>query len=177
MEATSPRPDRDSYYMDIAVAVRRRANCLGRRVGAVIVLEDRIIATGYNGTPQGMPNCLDGGCHRCAHPQEYESGKGYDLCICVHGEQNALLSAARFGIATEGATVYSTLRPCFGCSKELLQARIHRICYLHEWTPTDPALKREYLRLQDAFVGGVKQVVIDDPDFEWAMNPKRATAN
>src|SRR4051812_41147514 len=112
----------DDYFMGIALAVRRRANCLGRRVGAIVVLEGRIISTGYNGTPEGMTNCLDGGCHRCSHRDAYPSGTGYDLCICVHAEQNALLAAARFGIGVEGATVYSTTRPCFNCTKEMLQA-------------------------------------------------------
>ena len=69
-----------------------------------------------------MKNCDQGGCERCANPEQYPSGTGYDVCICVHAEQNALLAAARFGIAVEGAMLYSTMRPCFNCSKELLQA-------------------------------------------------------
>ena len=105
--------------MGIAMAVRRRANCQGNRVGAVIVVDKHIVSTGYNGTPHGMPNCLDGGCHRCACRDEYPSGTGYDMCICVHAEQNAILAAARFGIAVDGATLYSTMRPCFGCTKVL----------------------------------------------------------
>lgn len=118
------RPERVEYFMGIAVAVRRRANCMGNRVGAVLVLNRRIVATGYNGTPENMDNCLDGGCHRCANRDKYPTGTGYDLCICVHAEQNALLAAARFGIAVEGAVLYSTMRPCFGCTKEMLQAKI-----------------------------------------------------
>src|SRR5262245_12830518 len=118
------RPGLHEYLMGIAMAVRRRADCTGNRVGSVIVLNRRIVSTGYNGTPENMTTCSDGGCHRCAHRDRYPAGTGYDLCICVHAEQNALLAAARFGIAVEGATVYSTLRPCFGCTKEMLQARI-----------------------------------------------------
>ena len=98
----------EDYFMGIAMAVRRRANCHGNRVGAIVVLDGRIISTGYNGTPANMPNCLDGGCHRCANREQYPSGTGYDLCICVHAEQNALLAAARFGIAVAGATMYTT---------------------------------------------------------------------
>ena len=104
------RPTPDDYFMTIAMAVRRRANCLGNRVGAVIVIDRRIVSTGYNGTPTGLPNCLDGGCHRCSQREHYPTGTGYDLCICVHAEQNALLAAARFGIAVAGGTLYSTLR-------------------------------------------------------------------
>ncbi len=158
----------DEYYMQIAIAVREKANCLGRRVGAVLVLNNRIISTGYNGTPEGMTNCLDGGCRRCAHPEEFESGKGYDLCICVHAEQNALLSAARFGIAVEGSALYSTMRPCFGCTKELLQAKVHAVYYLHDWAYPDPDMQQEYLGLQGSFDGGVHQVQIDDPRAGWA---------
>jgi dCMP deaminase len=167
------RPDRDEYYMRIAMAVRARANCLGNRVGAILVKGDRIISTGYNGTPQGMPNCLDGGCARCTGKGTYESGKDYDLCICVHAEQNALLSAARFGIATEGAVLYSTMRPCFGCTKELLQAKIAAVYYLHEWVYPDPEKQREYEHLQAYIPGGVIQTAIADPDAEWAVSNLR----
>ena len=104
------------------MAVRERANCLGNRIGAVIVRDGRIISTGYNGTPEDAKNCLEGGCHRCSNRDQYPSGTAYDLCICVHAEQNAILSAARFGIAIERSTLYTTMRPCFGCTKEMLQA-------------------------------------------------------
>ena len=63
--------------------------------------------------------------------------RGYDLCICVHAEQNAFLSAARFGIAVEDATIYTTMQPCFGCAKELAQAKINKVVYLHPWSPSD----------------------------------------
>src|SRR5713101_7132055 len=96
------RPDQHEYFMGIAMAVRKRANCLGSRIGAVIVVKGRIVSTGYNGTPENMPNCLDGGCYRCANRDKFQSGTGYDLCICVHAEQNAIISSARFGIAIEG---------------------------------------------------------------------------
>ncbi|MBA2244972.1 MAG: CMP deaminase, partial [Gemmatimonadetes bacterium] len=85
--------------MGIAQAVRKRANCRGRSVGSLIVVDDRIVSTGYNGTPEGMVNCLEGGCERCANRERFQSGTAYDLCICVHAEQNALLAAARFGIS------------------------------------------------------------------------------
>jgi tRNA(Arg) A34 adenosine deaminase TadA len=99
----------------------------------VVVLGNRIVSTGYNGTPEGMTNCNQGGCYRCAHPEQYEPGKGYDVCICVHAEQNALLTAARFGIPVEGADVYTTLAPCFGCMKELLQAKVRSVYYLGDF--------------------------------------------
>ena len=118
------RPDWYEYYINIAIAVRDRANCHGSKIGSILVLDNRILTTGYNGTPQDMQNCDEGGCDLCADRQTYSSGEAYDLCICVHAEQNTLLSAARFGISVEGADLYTTLQPCFGCTKELLQAKI-----------------------------------------------------
>ena len=105
--------------MLIAVATRERAECLGRHVGAVLVREGRIIATGYNGTPRGFPRCnaSEQGCHRCAHRERYPSGSAYDVCICVHAEQNAVLQAARLGYSLEGAHCYTTLRPASAVSR------------------------------------------------------------
>jgi dCMP deaminase len=167
------RPNRSEYYMGIALAVRRRANCVGNRVGAVLVREDRIISTGYNGTPQHMRNCDEGGCERCANRDAYPTTKGYDVCICVHAEQNALLSAARFGIPVEGAVLYTTLRPCFNCAKELLQARIHGVFYLHDWHPPIDDLKQQYHLIEQRFPGGVTHCEVDDPDAEWAVSALR----
>jgi dCMP deaminase len=172
-------PGNDDYYMGIAFAVRERANCKGNRVGAVIVKGNRVISTGYNGVPEGMVNCLDGGCLRCANTEpRFPSGQGYDLCICVHAEQNALLSACRFGIAVEGATIYTTMQPCFGCAKELLQAKVERIVYLHPWTPTDPdpamaeRKRDEYAKVMGRFPA-VDRLALDDPRAEWAVTALR----
>jgi dCMP deaminase len=173
----APRVQPDDYFMGIAMAVRRRANCLGNRVGAIIVLDGRIISTGYNGTPEGMLNCLDGGCHRCSKREEYPAGTGYDLCICVHAEQNALLAAARFGISVQGATLYSTMRPCFGCTKELLQAKIIKVCYTHDWIYPDATKRTEYERIQAHFSGGVQPLDIPDPDADWALSSRRGKSS
>ena len=167
------RPDWDEYYMSIAMAVRTRANCTGNRVGAILVQNDRIIATGYNGTPHNMGNCLDGGCDRCANREKYDSGKDYDLCICVHAEQNTLLAAARFGISTEGAAMYSTMRPCFGCTKEILQASIRAVYYLHDWVYPDPERQASYEDLQSFVPDGVMQLQMEDPNAVWAVSNLR----
>jgi dCMP deaminase len=166
--------------MNIALAVRLRANCRGNRVGALIVLDNRIISTGYKGTPENMVNCLDGGCYRCANrDKSYKSGEAYDLCICVHAEQNAILAAARFGISTSGSTMYTTMRPCFGCAKEMLQAQVRSVYYLHEWNPSakEDALKTaaqtaEYEKLMIRFSGGVHRLDVPDPDMNWAVSQK-----
>jgi dCMP deaminase len=152
VERLSPRQiRRDHYFMEIARAVRAAANCLGSQVGAVLVLDDHIVSTGYNGTPHGFTNCRDGGCVRCRdrelHRQglvgemadpEHLPGRGLDRCICVHAEQNALLAAARFGLRSDGSTLYTTLSPCFGCLKEAIQAGVGRIVYEMEY-PVAPA--------------------------------------
>jgi dCMP deaminase len=175
-------PDSDDYYLGIALAVRRKANCTGNRVGAVIVKNKRVIATGYNGVPEGMKNCLDGGCLRCTNPDgKFPSGTAYDLCICVHAEQNALLAAARFGIAVEGAHMYTSMQPCFGCAKELLQAKISKVSYVHAWVPTDvdPAMdkakKAEYEKLlAKLHVEHLKS--FKDPVESWAVTALRGKA-
>lgn len=179
--AIMAREDRDKYFMSIALAVRNRANCKGNRVGVVIVKNNRIISTGYNGTPQNMTNCLDGGCLRCSNrDKQFKSGEAYDLCICVHAEQNAILAAARFGIAIEDSIVYTTMRPCFGCAKEMLQVQVKRVVYLHEWSPvadenplTNEKKQSEYKMLFLRFADGVDKLDMDDPDAEWAVSNKR----
>ncbi|MHC4391291.1 MAG: deoxycytidylate deaminase [Planctomycetota bacterium] len=170
------RPDHPDYFMHIAMAVRRRANCVGNRVGAIITLEDRIVSTGYNGTPSGVTNCNEGGCYRCNRREDFGPSEGYDLCICVHAEQNALLAAARFGIAVAGGSMYTTMRPCFGCAKEMLQARIESVYYLHEWTPKDPLRLEQYERLFSHFPGEVSRLDLEDRDAAWAVSRLRPKA-
>ena len=121
------RPDWDTYFMTLAAYVAQRSNCCRRHVGAVIVKEKTIISTGYNGTPFGVTNCFEGGCARCN--SNAAPGESYDTCICVHAEQNAIALAARHGTSTEGGVLYSTLRPCFGCAKEIVQAGIGEVVY------------------------------------------------
>ena len=140
---------KDEYYMSIARAVRGRANCLGSKVGAVIVVEDRIVSTGYNGTPDSMSNCIDGGCPRCSHRyKKYPHGTGYDVCYCVHAEQNAILSAARHGISVHNATIYSTLEPCIGCLKELHQIHAEAVVFERPFEYSDLAQRAAYETLK-----------------------------
>lgn len=120
----------NEYYLLVALAVRERANCKGRRVGAIIVKDNRIIGTGYNGTPEGMTNCEDGGCVRC--DKYRKQSQNYDKCICVHAEQNAMVTAARFGHSIQHSVIYTTLQPCFTCTKQFLQAKVKTVYYLDE---------------------------------------------
>ena len=95
------RPDKDTYYLDIAIAVSKRSTCLRRHYGCVIVKDDVIVATGYNGSPRGEVNCCD--CGVCKRPKA-ERYKGYEACLAVHAEQNALLAVDR--AHSQGATLY-----------------------------------------------------------------------
>ncbi len=133
-----PRPSWDAYFLQIAATVSGRSTCLRRAVGAVLVRDRRILATGYNGSPEGLPHCTDVGCLIV---------DGH--CVrTLHAEQNALLQAAAHGVSTEGAAIYVTSEPCLQCTKMLLNARVRRIVYLDAY---DDPLARA-LRLQAGIV-------------------------
>ena len=125
------RPDWDTYFMDIAHVVARRGNCLRRRVAAVLVKDQRIISTGYNGTPRGVTNCFEGGCPRCAG--DAPSGADLGECICSHAEENAITQAAYHGISVRDATLYCTLSPCLMCAKMIVNAGIREVVYDQEY--------------------------------------------
>jgi dCMP deaminase len=131
------RPDWDTYFMDIAHVVARRSNCCRRQVAALIVLEKRIISTGYNGTPRGIRNCSEGGCKRCAG----KSKSGADLgdCVCCHAEENAIVQAAYHGISVRGGTIYATISPCLMCAKMVINAGLEEVVYEHEYHFTKQA--------------------------------------
>jgi len=121
--------------MRLAEVVATRSNCSRRHVGAVVVRNRHILATGYNGTPYGVTNCFEGGCPRCANAAQ--SGTHLDECLCVHAEQNAICQAAQHGHAIEGATVYVTISPCLTCAKLLINAGIKEIVYGGEYSFLD----------------------------------------
>ena len=135
-----------NYYLGIAKAVAERGSCCRRKVGAIIVVDRSIVSTGYNGTPTGVTNCNESGCDRCNG--DAPPGSGYDLCICVHAEQNAISQAARRGIATDGGVLYCTLRPCFSCVKSTLQAGIKTMVYREKHEGAyDKAAENVYINL------------------------------
>jgi len=119
------RPSWDDYFMDMAELARKRTTCLRRGVGAVIVKDNRVIATGYNGTPKGITHCSETGCLR--EQLKVPSGQRHELCRGLHAEQNAIIQAACTGASIEGATLYCTTQPCSICSKMIINAGIKRI--------------------------------------------------
>jgi dCMP deaminase len=124
---THQRPSWDQYFMEITALVASRSTCLRRRVGAVIVKDKRILATGYNGAPAGLAHCAETGCLR--QRLGVASGEKHELCRAIHAEQNAIIQAAGFGSPMTGATVYITHHPCSLCTKMLINAGIRRIVY------------------------------------------------
>lgn len=121
------RPSWDEYFMTLADEVASRTTCLRRAVGAIIVKERRILATGYNGVPTGLRHCDVTGCLR--EQLGVPSGQRHEICRGLHAEQNALLQAARYGIDIEGSSIYITTQPCVVCSKMLINAGISEIIY------------------------------------------------
>lgn len=120
--------------MDIARLVARRSTCLRRQVGAVMVKEKNILATGYNGTPSGIAHCAEVGCLR--QQLGIPSGERHELCRGLHAEQNAIIQAAKHGVNIGGATLYSTHSPCLICSKMIINAGVQRIIYLEGYPDT-----------------------------------------
>ena len=121
----SKRPTWDEYFLSIALLVSKRSTCLRRKVGAVLVKDKRILATGYNGAPSNITHCEKTGCLR--DKLKIPSGERHELCRGLHSEQNALLQAALHGITVEGAKIYATTQPCIICAKMLINAGIKEV--------------------------------------------------
>lgn len=119
--------DRDSYFMEVAKLTSGQSKCMSRKIGAVVVLNNRIIGVGYNGPAIGIPHCV--ACKRT------ESGKDLDLCPAIHAEANAIMEAlkscGREGIT--GATLYCTDRPCINCIKMLLSQGVTDVRYIRDY--------------------------------------------
>ncbi len=119
------RPSWDEYFMRIAEMAATRSTCLRRQVGAVIVKDKKILATGYNGAPSGLKHCLDIGCLR--EKLKIPSGERHELCRATHAEQNAIAQAALFGVSIKDGVLYSTNQPCILCTKLIINAGIKKI--------------------------------------------------
>jgi dCMP deaminase len=134
------RPSWNEYFMSIAELVATRSTCLRRHVGAVLVKDRRVLATGYNGAPAGIRHCEETGCIRLK--TSVPSGQRHELCRGLHAEQNAIIQAAYHGISIAGSSLYCTDQPCVICSKMLINAGIIEIFFLN---PYDDPLALEML--------------------------------
>ncbi len=121
------RPSWDEYFMEMAEVVKTRATCLRRQVGAVVVKDKRILASGYNGAPSGIKHCEETGCLRSQ--MNIPSGERHELCRGIHAEQNAIIQAAYHGVKIQGATLYVTLQPCILCTKIIINAGIDKLVF------------------------------------------------
>ncbi len=124
---TDGRPSWDEYFLTIAELVASRSSCGRRKVGAVLVRDQRILATGYNGAPRNVRHCREAGCVR--EKYNVPSGERHELCRGLHAEQNALIQAAVYGTPLADITVYCTTQPCVLCAKMLINAGVRRIVY------------------------------------------------
>jgi dCMP deaminase len=117
------RPSWDDYFMQITFEVAKRSTCPRAAVGAVIVRDKRILTTGYNGAPMGLPHCTEAGCLM-------ESGH----CVrTLHAEQNAIIQGALHGVDVSGSTMYVTHQPCLVCAKMAINAGIERVVYAGQY--------------------------------------------
>lgn len=119
------RPSWEEYFMEMAHLIKKRSTCLRRDVGAVLVRDTKILATGYNGPPKGLPHCEE--CLR--EKLKVPSGERHEISRAVHAEQNVIIQSAFFGVPTKDAILYVTNYPCVICAKMLINAGIKEIVY------------------------------------------------
>lgn len=121
------RPSWPEYFMEIATLVAKRSTCIRRHVGAILVKEKRILASGYNGAPSGLSHCRDVGCLR--QKADIPSGRQHELCRGLHAEQNVIIQAAFHGISIKDSILYCTNKPCVICSKMIINAGIRKVYF------------------------------------------------
>jgi dCMP deaminase len=140
------RPAWPEYFMQMAELAKQRSTCLRRKVGAVLVKDNHIIATGYNGAPSGIEHCK-----KCIREKKgIPSGERHELCRGVHAEQNCIIQAARHGVSTKGSALFLTNSPCSVCAKMIINAGITAV-YFKEGYPDDMALEMLYEAKVPAF--------------------------
>jgi len=126
-ERCEKRPSWDKYFLNIADLVATRSTCLRRQVGAVVVKDKQVLATGYNGAPSGIKHCSEVGCLR--EQLNVPSGERHELCRALHAEQNAFLQAARHGVSLKDSIIYITTQPCSICAKMIINVGIKKVVF------------------------------------------------
>lgn len=129
------RPDIDEYFLKIASVAAERATCRRHHVGAVAVRDKHILATGYNGAPAGLKDCLELGCLR--DELNIPSGTRHEICRGIHAEQNTIIQASLHGVSLAGSTIYCTHTPCILCAKMLANAKIKRFVSYGKYNDDD----------------------------------------
>jgi len=135
-EAKSSRPEWDEYWMNMADQISRRSTCLRHNIGSVIVKDNIIVSTGFNGAPRGLPHCSEIGCMR--DKLKIPSGERIETCRGVHAEENAIIRGDPMRM--EGATLYVNAKPCRWCSKAIINSGIKRVVYM-DYYPEEEGVK------------------------------------
>lgn len=173
------RPSWHSYFMLVAKLVSVRSTCNSRKIGAVIVKQNRILATGYNGAVHGAPHCIDRGPDFCLRRslKAHDADK-YNYCVSSHAEVNAIDQAARFGISTEGATLYCTLEPCNWCFKQLIQAGIKEIYFEEPYESGNKEFDIYWRRIMESHEGITvfQQISVPAEELEMVIEALRGSA-
>jgi len=138
----------DPVLMELAERISKEGNCKRRSVGAVIARNGTVLTTGVNGVASKFIDCIQAGCPRCISGGSV--GMGYDLCICIHGEQKAVANAARDGVAVGGSTMYVNVRPCLSCLVVIHHAGVRRVFFKEDWS-YPPSIEAVYQMLASAF--------------------------
>jgi dCMP deaminase len=135
-------------FMAIARNIAHKSNCIRRSVGAVLVRHHRIVAMGWNGVSSAYKDCGEARCSRCIRGGP--TGMGYEECICIHGEQRAIASAAARGVATKGSVLYVNLRPCLQCLAMVRAAAVSAVIFDEDWVYPEE-LEQTYRALASEF--------------------------
>ena len=125
------RPSWDEYFMKAAFLVCERSSCMRRNVGAILVKDKQILATGYNGAPKNIEHCDKVGCLR--EKLNIPSGERHEICRGLHAEQNVILQAAYHGVSTKDSILYITNAPCSICAKMIINAGIKEVIVSYEY--------------------------------------------
>ncbi|MDI9482518.1 MAG: dCMP deaminase family protein [Bacillota bacterium] len=149
------RPTWDEYFMDIVELVKKRSTCVRRQVGALIVKDKRILATGYNGAPVGCNHCIDIGCLR--DQLNIPSGERHEICRATHAEQNAIAQAAYSGTSVKNGIMYVTTQPCVLCAKLIINAGISKVIFKGDYP--------DKLAMELFKEAGVRIVKYEEPQF------------
>ncbi|MEJ5349889.1 MAG: dCMP deaminase family protein [Desulfosoma sp.] len=174
------RPNWHEYFMLIAKIVSTRSTCNSRPTGAVIVKDNHILSTGYNGAMPGAPHCIDQPDLPDGRPYCYRRSLGipdvdkYNFCKASHAEANAIAQAARYGISVEGATLYTTLAPCYVCLKLIATARLRAVYYEHRYDSASP--ERDLFWQQAVREAGIEvfeQLIISSETYDYILSDIR----
>jgi len=165
--------------MLLAKLVSVRSTCNSRKIGAIIVRDNRILTTGYNGAVHGAPHCIDRGPDFCLRRSigAHDADK-YNYCLSSHAEVNAIDQAARFGISLESASVYCTLEPCNWCFKQLIQAGIKEIYYERAYDSQNKEFDLYWRKIMESHDGirKFKQISVSPEAMEMVFQVLRSSS-